>query len=604
MTNCSTLKHTHAYPLTQVIERYMEIHTVALPRHIALHQQRTLRAQFCVPDTERVPPHLMRSLICMGCKRCASVFPSPAQRHSSMAVGNDEVRFVAHTDDDAVRARVRQRGFRPLAYEELESADSWTEVLLHRSQPSAELYDRYCGVRESDETPAYVLDAPELHGHMPAEPTGEDLDRFARELFADTFSEENRERYAAPTDRRRRVYTEAEPEPWNLALQPVARGKGRLGELAFDADLWHEVDRRMRIFNGRGAHDEASFLLLGHAIEGADEQYASVKWSDTTQRIKAESKKTKQANAQYATIASIVDPREQERKLNAYMAKRRRDADSMERFSQCTRRRMIEIDFCGRALRASNLYLAGRAAAHPDDCILACCDCLMRIWSTQARAIADRVVCAQCYTASKHSGGSVAQRAIRGESTKSVSATTAGALNSSSANRTRTTPLQSQLSPAFSTLCNEVIPLGTCCIMDRCKTCKTDEQKMYGLEVLLDTNVGNETFAYVYFCAKHARMYSRMFRVVPKLPLSTVKMFMMQNRKDFAEVVSRGSFLDDVMRRAAHATGIGTQARAEEELKRKKRREAQTQRRQRQVAGAESQRQRAVQSSAVVVVKK
>ena len=228
----------------------------------------------------------------------------------------------------------------------------------------------------------------------------------------------------------------------------------------------------------------------------------------------------------------------------------------------------------------------------------------MRIWSTQARPISDRFVCQQCWQASVVNDGRVAQSAVRGESTKSISASTLAPQSATSAALTRATPLQTQLSPSFSTLCSEVVPLGTCCIMDRCKTYKTESEKMFGLEVLLDTDVGNETYRPVYFCARHARPYARLFRVVTKMPFSTIKRFMMHNRRDFSEVVTRGSYLDDVMRRAAHATGIGTQARAEEELKRKRHREAQAQRRQRQLASAKSASQSSVNTSALIVAKK
>lgn len=585
----------------KVVERYMEIHTFALPRHIAEHQLNTLRAQFCVPDKAPPPKHLMRSLVCLGCKRCASVFPSPNQRHSAMAIGNDEVRFVSRTDDDEVYERVCARNFMPLPLDQLLPAPSWTNVLQVRSQPSAPVYDRYC----AEPLPAALEPRwrrqPEGIPEMPIAPEQEDLERYAKALFADTFTAQNRALFAEPTDRRRLIYDAEHPNPVGRPLAHVARGKGRLGEMDFDAALWKEVDRRMRIIDGGGPEHDRSFLLLGHSIEGADtKRYSEIKWCDTTQRIKAESKKTKQAAAEYQSIMTIVDERQRAQKLKAYQAKRRRNADSMARFALCARRRMLEIDFCGRALRAAHLYVAGRAHADDNDCILACCDCLARVWSTQARAIGDRAVCTQCYQASKFSGGAVAQRTIRGESTKSVSATTLQALDSNAVNRTRSLPLQTQLSPSFSALCSQVVPLGTTCTMDSCKAYKTDEQEMFGLEVLLDTDVGNETYAYVFFCAKHAKMYARMFRVVTRLPFSTLKLCMMHNRRDFDEVVTRGSYLDDVMRRAAHSSGIGSQVRAEEELKRQKKAESAKQRRQRMLAIAESTRQREAASSAVV----
>ena len=349
----------------KVIERYTEIHTFALPQHIADHQMRTLRAQFCVPDDKPVPPHLMRSLVCMGCKRCASVFPKPTQRHSAMAVGNDEVRFVSRTDDDDVFDRMRERNYLPIPLSELQSAKSWTEVLRHRALPSAEVYDRYCGPAESRERPAHMLENPEQYGCMPVDPSTADLDTFARGIFADTFTDTSR--FANPTDRRRAVYTERLPDPSLLPLRPVASGQGRLGELAFDSALWHEVDRRMRLFDGGGPNDERSFLLLGHSIESEEgEQYATVKWTDATRRIKAEAKKSKQSTAQLSAITAIANKKERLKKLAGYAAKRRRDAESMARFAACARRRMIEIDFCGRALRAANLYIAARAQTHEE----------------------------------------------------------------------------------------------------------------------------------------------------------------------------------------------------------------------------------------------
>jgi hypothetical protein len=140
--------------------------------------------------------------------------------------------------------------------------------------------------------------------------------------------------------------------------------------------------------------------------------------------------------------------------------------------------------------------------------------------------------------------------------------------------------------------------------MDNCQSFKTAEQKMVGLQVIRDDAVGNEACCYIYFCAKHARMYARLFRVATLMPFSTIKLFMMQGRRDFTETVSRGSYLDDVMRRAAHATGIGTQARAEEEQRKQKKSTAAAQRKQRQQAAAESLRQRDSASSALVGAKK
>lgn len=585
----------------RVVERYMEIHTEPLPRHIVEKQLDTLRRQYCIPPDVTPPPHLMRSLVCFGCKRCASVFPTATQRHSAMAVGNDEVRFVGRTDDDEVFDHVRKRGFLPLPFSALRGADSWTEVLQHRSQPAAEVYDRYCN--ERDVTPEELArrSFPQPDFEMPVVPTADHLTDYARALFADTFSDESRAARANPTDRRRLVYTDEHPDPRERPLQLVARGKGRLGEMEFDESLWREFDRRMRIYDGGGPDGDRSFLLLGHSIEGADtSNYGEIKWCDTTQKIKLESKKAKQSSTQLAVIMANTNQAVKKRKLAAHYAKLRRDAEAMARFAMCARRRMVEIDFLGNALRATNLYVTGRVHADENDCILACTDCVVRIWSSQARVIGDRVVCPQCYTASKHSGGSVAQRTIRGESTKSISSATLSMLDSSSASRTRSSALQTQLSPSYSALCSEVVPLGTCCAMDNCQTFKTDQQKMVGLQVVRDDFVGNETCAYIYFCAKHARMYARLFRVVTILPFSTIKLFMMQGRRDFMEIVSRGSYLDDVMRRAAHASGIGAQARAEEEQRREKKSTAAAQRKQRQLAAAEALRQRDSASSALV----
>lgn len=581
------------------IERYMEIHTFPLPRHVAEHQLRTLRAQYCVPDDQPAPPHLMRSLVCTGCKRSATVIPKPSQRHSAMAVGNDEVRFIPRTDDDIVFEKVKARGCLPLPFSEIGHAGSWTEVLRHRSQPSAVAYDRWCGA-DSDETPVDVLEHPERYNEMPIEPTSADLDAFADQLFANTFTETNLQRFAQPSDRRETIY-ECVDDPRDKPVRLVARGKGRIGELAFDRAMWDEVNRRMMIYNGGGPNKERSHMLLGHSIEGADtKNYSTVRWSDMTQRIKAESKKTKQAAIQQQQIATIVDPEKRAQRVHAINTKRRRDAVSMARFALCARRSMFEIDFCGRALRAAALYAAGRSTPSEDDCIVACCDCLARMWTTQAYPIADRIVCYQCYVASKNSGGAVAQRAVRGESTKVVSATTLPVQNTEGVNHTRTTVTQKQISPSFSTLTSEVVPAGTCCIMDYCQAHKTEDQRMYGYEVLLDTQVGNETFAHVYLCAKHARMYARVFRLTQKLPFSALKLFMMQNRKDFVEVSTRGNYLDDVMRRAAHASGIGTQARADENIKRQRAETTLNTRKQRKAAKDDSSRAQAVARSAVV----
>jgi hypothetical protein len=443
---------------------------------------------------------------------------------------------------------------------------------------------------------------------MSTEPTEADLERYAADLFAAPYER------TEPFDRRTLVtdieHANGGPIDESAPVPLVAVGRGRLGELDFDRAMWREVDQRMQIFAPASLRGQ-SYLLLGHAFADTPPEQATVKWCDTTQRIKTEGKKAKQLHNSHKKIMAIVDDKKRQQRLAQYAAKVRRDAQSMALYASCSRARMTEIDFCGRALRASLLQGRNKQKSH-EEIILACCGCLTRMLSSQARPIGEQVVCEQCYLSLRQTGGTVTQRAIRGESTKSVSTnrvTTRTALdntagdNDSEEHRERLEHIrraQQQLSPSYGALTADMVPLGMPCIMDRCKTFKRRENKMYGIEVLQDTDVGNETFGYVYMCANHARVYSSAFKVAYRMPLSTVQKYMVTMQKDFTQVVTHGSFLDDVMRRGAELNATGAQTRVETDANAKHKLELNRQRAARNKAIAESRRQQRAATSGLV----
>jgi len=340
----------------------------------------------------------------------------------------------------------------------------------------------------------------------------------------------------------------------------------------------------MRIYDSQLREANSSHLLLGHSLNGADKRYDFVKWVDAPQRSKTEAKKAKQLVVMRDKINSIVDDRRRKRRIVQFEVKRCRDACSMAVYSRCGRERMIEIDFCGRALR-SGLLTTGGNGGGDDQLLLACCGCLTRVSSQDVKPIGEIVVCGQCYDTLRQTGGTVTQRTARGESTKSVSTSRVGTTlatdetdteenESVVARLARVRRMQEQLSPSWGALSSDMVPIGTPCIMDRCKTFKTSENRMFGLEVLQDVDVGNETFGYIYMCANHARMYSSAFKVPYRLSLSTVRNYMVTGRKDFDQVAPHGAFLDDIMRRGAELNAVGAQVRAKNSEAAQRRRHA------------------------------
>jgi len=567
----------HAF--CRAVYRHLNVHSFALPRHILDHQLRTLRNHYCIPDSEPVPRSLLRALVCVDCQRCASAFAEPGQPHSAMAVGNNDVRFLAHTDDDEVIERLRARDYRPLPLGALRPADSYTAVLHHRSRLHTRAYDRF--VAEGDDRGAAVA--------LEDAPTPE---QFATDAFAGAFADERRARFAAQTDRREQLYAGAPfADPRQRELRLVARGKGRLGELDFEAAMWREVDRRMRLVGdygpAAGAPNRRSFLLLGHAMPGADERFAAVKWADAGKRKKTEGKKAKQLDTQRAKISRIFDDDKRAKKMVKYSAKRRKDALAMATYAQCARQTMLQIDLCGRALHAGALYMPGKEKRLAGEVVFACTDCLVPVRSRYARAIADRLVCDACYHASQRAGGAVAMRRVRGEPVRRLVDNPLSRLSTVGARSTRSAPRQLMLSPSFAALCDDVIAEGTSCIMDLCRTVKSGPRSMVGLEVLKDTDVGNETYGYVYFCAKHAAAYASLFRLPTIIALSTLENFLLEHKRNFDEVAASGvSFLDDVIRRAARSNSIGTAARAHETREKQARKEERERRRAQQKAAA------------------
>ena len=560
----------HAY--VSAVYRHLNIYSVPLPRHIAEHQLRSLRNYYCVPPDRPVPRNLLSALVCVDCQRCALTFVEPGQPHSSMATGNNSVRFLPRTDDDDVLEHLRQRNFRPLPLAALRPAKSYTYVLQRRLRSNARAYDRFVD-EPTDAHPCHDAENGGVAPHQSAE-------QFAADVFAGRY---DCAEPGAQTDRRRTLYETAPFERAELGeLRLVARGMGRLGELDFESALWRETERRMRLVADYGerasvfdAPNRRSFLLLGHSAANADPRFGSVKWVDACKRQKTEGKKFKQHKTQGVRIDRIFDEAKRAQEQVKHDTQARKDAFNMGKFVKCSRQQMLEIDLCGRALRADALTVNGKERRLVGEVIVACNDCLAPLRARHARPIADRVVCDTCYRASQRVGGAVALRYMSGAPKPSVARNSLAALSDANSRTTRSTERQLMLSPSFSALCDDVIPEGTQCIRHRCLKLKSGPGSMVGLEVLKDTDVGNETYGYVYFCTKHAATYAALFRLPTVIALSTLENFLLERKRNFDEVTASGtSFLDDVIRRAARSSSIGSAARAREAHESDERKEA------------------------------
>jgi len=570
----------HAY--ARAVHQHLNIYSVPLPRHVAEHQLRSLRNYYCVPRGKPVPDKLLTALVCVDCQRCALTFVEPGQKHSSMATGNNSVRFVPRTDDDDVLEHLRERCFRPLPLAALRPAKSYTHVLQRRMRASARAYDRFVD-EPADAYPCHNKSADDAPRLAPAQTAEE----FARAVIAgehDAAADTDGGRAAQQTDRRDALYANDAPfarrELGELRL--VARGMGRLGELDFESAMWRETERRMRLFGDYGARasrydapNRRSFLLLGHSAENADARYDVVKWVDASKRQKSEDKKFKQHTTQDVRIGRIFDDKARASKQIKHDVQKRKDAFNVVKFAQCSRQQMLQVDLCGRALRADALSVSGKERRLANEAVLACTDCLAALRTRDARPIADRVVCDTCYRASQRVGGAVAVRHMSGAGKPRVARNALATLSVAHSRTTRSTERQLALSPSFAALCGDVIAEGTRCIRHHCLKVKSGPGTMVGLEVLKDTDVGNETYGYVYFCTKHAAAYAALFRLPTVIALSTLENFLLERKRNFDEVTASGtSFLDDVIRRAAHSSSIGSAARAREEHEIDERKEA------------------------------
>ena len=666
----------------EAVDRYLSIYTFALPRHIADAQISTLRVLYCVPQDKPIPKHLMRSMICTNCQRCTTVLPATEERFTAQAIGNEGVRYELVSDDDIVFENVRKRalGGAPaiLPLQSLTKAESLTRVWQHRSYLSTPVYDKYCGEFSSEARRDNLLLGESGIGHewraVAARMTNND--RKAQPVFVwpPPQAAVRNDMQLSCVDRRT-ILADVESGANNnnngrvdKKLQLVARGKGRLGELDFDKDLWREVDRRMRVYDPDLCDSNDSFLLYGHTFNDNDNdngtaRYSRLRWLDAKQHAKQEGKaakalyemlkKIKELDQQIEDIeyslrvderqvniavdnynhsstmgtegadgklaVAIVDSgvangrkqiekkekhlrdvRTQRRNLKQkYDERVRLGALTGARNSSCAREEMLEVEFCGRGLRATDVFHPDKIPMlGKDDWLMACCDCLTRMFSAQAMPIADRVVCAQCYGESVRSGGTVAQRTVRGESIKAVSSrgvtqsinlldsivsnvnrktkkkkstVTAGAGpmdedqkvcddddddddDASEQNAVRELEplvLQKLLSPSYMVICSQLVPLGTPCVMAQCKEYKTRYTHMYGLEALNDQQAGNETYVTVYMCHKHARAHSLVFKLPYTVSMSALEEYLVHNRKDFNISAQTGRFIDDFLRRTA-----------------------------------------------------
>lgn len=535
------------YAYCRAVDRHLHVRTFPLPRHIVEHQMHTLRNQNCMPTNAPVQPHLLRGLVCVGCARVATFLPPTEQRQSTMAFGNDEVRVLTTlSDDEYVFDAVRRRKCVPLGYALLRRADSWLTVLHHRARDTPHVYDRY------------VVGGSGIEPLQTGILTEDEYVRRAQRIFALPPPLES-----SPLDRRQLAPLVAETEP-----QTVARGRGRIGELVFADALWQAVDERMAQFGGTA--DGQSFLLMGHTLPHSDARYSRMRFACKSHHIRSENKKSKlaattvdddddaelddeEANGKKAAVAggenSSVDAQRAR-----ILTKQCRDAQANALYAACSRELMREVDYLGRAVYFTSLDASKRVVWSADDFVAICCDCLAATRSADLRAIADRVVCKSCYAASRLCSGSVALRMARGESTKTVATAVPNALPSDVLQTVHGAARQALFSPSYAVLCDEVVGTGTVCALDRCKAVKSAETRFYGLEVLCDTDIGNETFGFIYFCATHARLYRALFNATARLPLSTVRYYMADSKRFANNIGMRGNFLENIMRGDARAT--------------------------------------------------
>jgi hypothetical protein len=585
----SAYQYQLMFAFCRAVDRHMHVRSFPLPRHIVEHQMTTLRNQNCMPADAVVPPHLLRALVCVGCARVATFLPPAEQRQSTMAFGNDEVRiWTTPSDDEEIFAGVRARSGRPLKLEQLAGAESWLKVLLYRTRNAPFVYDRYCRT-ESREPSEAELQRPETVGMLPLNATEDDfVARVARIFSTDPPTE------AAPVDRRSALVRECELEPPHM----VARGRGRLGEMIFTDALWEQVSERVGVFGGT-ASGEKSFLLMGHALPQTDAKFAPMRFACKTRSVRSETKKSKHTAQKIESKDAALDigamatdnDNEQDAVDNEslvsnarFATKQCRDAHANNIYTCCGRELMREIEYLGRALYYTGLDASKRIAFDETDFIAICCDCLAATRSRDLRAIADRIVCTACYNSSRVCNGSVALRVARGESTKTAATAVPSALTSDSSEVIRGAKRQTLFSASYAVLCSEVIADGTVCAVDRCKTVKSSETSFYGLEVLYDTSIGNETFGFIYYCATHARLYRPLFSSATRLPLSTVRYFMADSKRFANNVGMHGDFLESIMRGDARATDNQVQREITKKIETRKRTVVQQRRKQRKIA--------------------
>lgn len=562
------------------VQTYQETRTVPLPRHIVDHQLRTLRRSHCLPDNEPVPQHMMRTLVCVGCQRAASVFPTSRARATAMPFGVDRVRFVSRTDDDEVFAHVRRRAGRPLSLDELEPEESLVPVLHWRAASTTPCYDRYC--KDNDELPLEWLRDPAKYGKLGTRATEQGVREHAAGLLALDRLLGVDERAAQLVDRRqtlaqreriKRPRGAPEAGQWPPSereqLQLVAVGQGKLGELEFARRLDELVNERVAHYGGT-SDGARSFLLYGHSMPGTEQRFDTIKVVDKTKRLAAEFKKIK-TNAERAMSIPRAAPiatdgngkatgaarraeAKRKRALEQQEAKERRDAVSMARFAACHRRLMLEVSLCGRALRAAHLDVGSRRADPPilaeDDFIMACCDCLTNERSINLHPIGDRVVCNTCFKLSRACGGSVARRTTRGDTSKTTTNAQPRALSHTGVHQARASDRQARFSPSQVALCNELVPPREVCALDKCAAIASPGEVFSAREVLDDLSPGNETFVYVFFCAKHARLYDKFFAIPHVVLRSTVRHIIGDSRRELANVTSFGRLLEDAVRTA------------------------------------------------------
>ena len=605
LAQTSIYQYQLIYAFCRAVNRHLQIKTFALPLHVREHQARALRNQNCMPPDAALPPHLLRGLVCRGCGRVATFLPPSEQRQAAIAFGNDEVRLLTTpSDDELVFAAVARRRCTPLAYEALVGADSWLTVLHHRARDAPPVYDRYCGP-ESAEVSGDAIDSPERVGLLPLDATEEQYEASVRARF----QVDTRAGVTVPTDRRRAVAASDRPP------QMVARGRGRLGEMAFSDALWLRVNERMMELGGCASGDR-SFLLMGHMLPNNNRQFAPMRFACKTHNSRSETRKSRAAARASSLLNSaaahdsddeLVDDGEPSVDAKALAARRSRllikecrEAHAGAVYAACSRELMYEVDYLGRALCFTVLDSSKRVDCAPGDYVAICCDCLAATRSHDLLAIADRIVCTPCYNASRLRSGSVVQRTARGESIKTAATAVPNALSSDVLQTVQATARQLLFSPSYASLCNEVVLLGTVCAMDRCESVKTAETCFYGLEVLCDTDVGNEAFGFIYFCQTHARLYRALFNSPTRLPLSTVRYFMADSKRFSNNVGMHGNFLESVLRGDARSTDDRARQDLSKQLGAQHRDTMQERRKQRKVALNNGARRIAAQERAAV----